>query len=79
MVDFSHQEPGQRKGNHAQTLDVRTFRVFLLAARGTNCDVMLEIKDKEASALRAVALVRKEKNNGDVNNPGWHGQVFLPV
>jgi UV DNA damage endonuclease len=57
MVDYSSQEPGQRKGRHAEQIDRRDFRRFLAQARGINCDVMLEIKDKEKSALEALALI----------------------
>jgi UV DNA damage endonuclease len=56
MVDYSSQQPGQRRGRHAEHIDARDFREFLKAARGLECDVMLEIKDKEKSALEAVAL-----------------------
>ena len=59
MVDYSSQEPGQRRGRHVEHIDVRDFRKFLEAARGVDCDVMLEIKDKEKSALEALALVRE--------------------
>jgi UV DNA damage endonuclease len=54
MVDYSSQEPGQRRGRHAEHIDVRDFQMFLEAARGVECDVMLEIKDKEKSALQAL-------------------------
>jgi UV DNA damage endonuclease len=55
MVDYSSQEPGQRRGRHAEHIDIRDFQRFLVAARGIECDVMLEIKDKEQSALQALA------------------------
>jgi UV DNA damage endonuclease len=54
MVDYSSQEPGQRRGRHAEHIDLRDFRRFLALARDIDCDVMLEIKDKERSALEAV-------------------------
>jgi len=57
MVDYSSQEPGQRRGRHCEHIDLHDFRRFLADARGIDCDVMLEIKDKEKSALKAVALV----------------------
>jgi UV DNA damage endonuclease len=59
MVDYSSQEPGQRRGRHAEHIDRRDFRRFLTQARGINCDVMLEIKDKEKSALVALALATR--------------------
>ena len=59
MVDYSSQEPGQRRGRHAEHIDRRDFMRFLTHARGIDCDVMLEIKDKETSALDAVALASR--------------------
>ena len=59
MVDYSSQEPGERKGRHAEHIDLADFRRFLKAARGIDCDVMLEIKDKEQSALAAIAAAAR--------------------
>ena len=58
IVDYSSPLPGGRFGQHAETLDDEDFRRFLYASRGVDVDVMLEIKDKELSALRAVELAR---------------------
>lgn len=59
MVDYSSQKPQARIGSHAESLDVRDFQEFLRAARPYKFDLMLEIKDKEISALRAIEIVRK--------------------
>jgi len=56
MVDYASQAPGRTKGVHAASLDDENFRHFLCESAGCDVDVMLEIKDKETSALRAVAL-----------------------
>jgi UV DNA damage endonuclease len=55
MVDYSSQEPGARKGAHARTIDLSHFRAFLAASLPHDIDLMLEIKDKEKSALLAHA------------------------
>lgn len=54
MVDYSEQERDKRKGSHAETADVKKFKRFLAAARKTalEMDIMLEIKDKERSAIK---------------------------
>jgi UV DNA damage endonuclease len=57
-VHFSTQEPGRRPGAHAQTLDGDAFGAFLDAVGDLPLDCVLEVKDKEQSALRAAELVR---------------------
>jgi len=59
MVDYSSQQPDERRGRHAEHIDVRDFRKFLAEMRDVECDVMLEIKDKESSALEASGLVAR--------------------
>ena len=58
MVDYSSQKQGGKPGAHASALDADDFRSFLTAARGLDFDVMLEVKDKERSALRALSIAR---------------------
>ena len=59
MVDYSSQEPGARAGTHAATLDDRDFTHFLRKTKAFDFDLMLEMKDKEQSALRALAVARQ--------------------
>lgn len=54
MADYSSQEPGRRPGTHAEHIDLKDFRKFLKNSKGILMDVMLEIKDKEKSALKAI-------------------------
>lgn len=59
LMDYSEQAPGERRGKHRASLDEAHFAAFVAALPATVApDVMLEIKDKEASALRAVAVLR---------------------
>ena len=46
----------QRAGTHAESLDEADFARFLRESRPNDFDLMLEIKDKERSAQRALAL-----------------------
>lgn len=56
MVDYSTQAADKATGSHVSSIDVEHFREFLRRSRPFDFDVMLEIKDKEASALKAVAI-----------------------
>ena len=59
MMDYSSQALGERKGKHTDDLVDERFREFLTHLNGLDFDIMLEIKNKEASALRAVAILRE--------------------
>ncbi len=58
MVDYSSQEPGKRVGAHAEQIVPEEFRQFLHETRPADFDIMLEIKDKEKSALSALDIAR---------------------
>ena len=59
MMDYSSQAPGERRGKHTDTLVPELFRAFLTDLDGLDVDMMLEIKDKEASAVRAAQVLRE--------------------
>ncbi|MDD5557397.1 MAG: UV DNA damage repair endonuclease UvsE [bacterium] len=61
IVDYSCQEKGARRGAHARSLCERDFNAFLRESRPHDFDLMLEIKDKERSALRALRLARDDR------------------
>lgn len=60
MVDYSSQHPGKRPGSHAEHIDPAGFFAFLQRSRPYDRDIMLEIKDKETSALIACDLARND-------------------
>jgi UV DNA damage endonuclease len=60
MVDYSSQEPGKRVGAHAEHIVSEEFRQFLFETRESVFDIMLEIKDKEKSALSAIGIARND-------------------
>ena len=60
IVDYSCQDPARRPGAHCLSIDLKDFRDFLRLSRPLDFDIMLEIKDKEASALRALRLARRD-------------------
>jgi UV DNA damage endonuclease len=60
MVDYSSQEPGKRTGAHAEHIVPEDFRQFLHETRRADFDIMLEIKDKEKSALAALDIASND-------------------
>jgi len=61
MVDYSSQAPGRPVGAHTHSIEITAFRTFLNDSRPFDFDVMLEIKDKEASALEAITAAADDK------------------
>lgn len=59
MLDYSSQADGERKGKHAKTIDLSHFREFLQNIDSRDFDIMLEIKDKETSALQALPVLEE--------------------
>jgi UV DNA damage endonuclease len=60
MVDYSLQKPGARKGTHADSIEPAGFQTFLNDTRPYDFDIMLEIKDKEKSAGKAMAAAKDD-------------------
>lgn len=58
IVDYSSPLPNGRFGSHAHALDAGHFRRFLEESRPYDFDLMLEVKDKERSALQALEVAR---------------------
>ena len=62
IVDYSSQnsvkgkENKVRKGKHAERIDLTLFRKFLEETQNLDFDIMLELKDKEKSALKALDI-----------------------
>jgi UV DNA damage endonuclease len=54
MVDYSSRNVNGTSRQHIESLDVEDFKKFLVDSEPFDFDVMLEIKDKEKSALKAV-------------------------
>ena len=60
MVDYSSQERGKIKGRHAEAIDLDHFKNFLEMTKPFDFDLMLEIKDKEKSAVKAVGAASRD-------------------
>ena len=57
LVDYSTQGPGARRGRHAETIDLKHFDGLMRETHGLAFDMMLEIKDKEKSALAGLSVI----------------------
>lgn len=60
-MHFSVQSKKGRKGAHSETIRPHEFFPFYLKVRNADPDIMLEVKDKNISAERAIALLGKKK------------------
>lgn len=63
MVDYSSQKPNGKVGQHAESIDEMDFRSFLQGTQEFDFDVMLEIKDKEVSALKALKILNETRSS----------------
>jgi UV DNA damage endonuclease len=59
MVDYSSQERNGVPRQHSQTIDIEDFDLLLKETEPFDFDIMLEIKDKEKSAIKAIDLATK--------------------
>ncbi len=66
IVDYSSQnkvnerENKGRRGRHTGTIDLKLFNRFLKETQDLDFDIMLEIKDKEKSALKALGVFKNK-------------------
>ena len=60
MVDYSSLHPLGTAGRHAEHIDINDFSQFLEWSKPHNVDIMLEIKDKEKSAIEAIKIMKKD-------------------
>lgn len=63
MIDYSNQESNQRKGKHSKTLDIKQFEKFILSVSNCDFDIILELKDKEKSAQKAIKVINQINGN----------------
>ncbi len=58
-IHYSEQNPQKQPGSHSETIGVEKFPRFVqdLEAWGENVDIMLEVKDKNLSAVKCLNLI----------------------
>jgi UV DNA damage endonuclease len=57
LVDYSSKRKDDRIGAHTEHIDIKDFKRFIDDSKPFDFDIMLEIKDKENSALKARDLL----------------------
>jgi UV DNA damage endonuclease len=62
LVDYSSQDKNKRLGAHTYHIDTKKFKKFIQQSTKLNFDIMLEIKDKEKSALSALKIIQSLNN-----------------
>jgi len=58
-VHYSQQNPAKKTGAHSETIDLEKFLNFYHRLSGMDIDIMLEVKDKNISALKCINCVEK--------------------
>jgi len=61
MADYSHRRKKGAPYGHVDTLNSNYFKLFLEQTKPYDIDIMLEIKDKERSALKAIKVAWNDK------------------
>ncbi|MGC9367494.1 MAG: UV DNA damage repair endonuclease UvsE [bacterium] len=57
ITDYSEQNLSGKRCSHAQSITPRKFKKYLAQVSSYNPDIMLEIKDKEISGIKAVKIL----------------------
>lgn len=60
MTDYSSQHLEKRAGSHTEHINPDDFRRFLEISKPDDFDIMLEIKDKEKSAIEAITIAESD-------------------
>lgn len=60
-IHYSQQAPGKRPGAHTDTVDLKTFLTFHEQLEDKQIDIMLEVKDKNLSAIKCQNATTENK------------------
>lgn len=74
-IHYSQQADGKKLGSHSQTINVEEFSKFYDEVSGSDIDIMLEVKDKNLSAVKCKNTV--EKTNIKELEKEWARHKYL--
>lgn len=57
-IHYSQQAPGKSPGSHSDSIDTEIFKDFFETIQNHDLDIMMEVKDKNISALKCIHAVR---------------------
>ena len=60
-LHYSQQDADKRPGSHSATLDVGDFMQFYTSIRTRDVDIMVEVKDKNLSAIKCINAIASPK------------------
>lgn len=60
-LHYSQQDAGKRPGSHSATLDAGEFLQFYTDIRNCDVDIMVEVKDKNLSAIKCINAIASPK------------------
>ncbi len=61
-IHYSEQNILGKKGSHSQTINAQTFLDFYTSLDNKDLDIMLEVKDKNLSAIKCMNMISEKKD-----------------
>lgn len=65
-IHYSQQDPMKKVGSHSSTINLEEFLDFYRSALTGDMDIMLEVKDKNLSAVKCILATWDKPNIGDL-------------
>ena len=65
-IHYSQQDPAKKGGSHSTTISVRPFREFCSTLGRGDLDIMLEVKDKNLSAIKCQLAIAVQPRRQDL-------------
>ena len=63
-IHYSQQEPSKKPGSHSSTIHIRDFLDYYNGLDSKDIDIMLEVKDKNLSAVKCILCTSDTKKIG---------------
>lgn len=57
-IHYSQQDISKRSGSHSESIDLDIFNEFYQTIKNLNIDIMLEVKDKDLSAIKCINYLK---------------------